>query len=69
MTNKILADYQRDFDRIIHLDQPFKDRLLSKLMTEMEQQYGIPMMKNEEWERENWMVLAMYLKISASRTL
>lgn len=40
---------------------------LANLMTDMERLYSIPMLKNEEWERENRKVIALYRKISRSR--
>lgn len=42
---------------------------LSALMSEMEGQYKIPAFRNEAWEKENPTVLAMYRKISMSRSL
>lgn len=69
MAKKSLLDYQKEYERIIHADQPRKDILLAGLMTEMEKQFKIPMLKNKEWERENIKVLAMYRKLSITRTL
>ena len=60
MAKKSLSDYQREYKRIIHADQPRKDILLAGLMTEMEKQFNIPMLRNELWERENIKVIAMY---------
>ncbi|WP_079524965.1 MULTISPECIES: hypothetical protein [Halobacillus] len=45
-----------------------KDRRFATLMTEMEQAFNIPMLKNQEWERENRAVIALYRKVSRSRT-
>lgn len=69
MAKKSLSDYQREYESIIHADQPRKDILLADLMTEMEKQFKIPMLRNEEWERENVKVIAMYRKLSITRTL
>lgn len=69
MAKKSLLDYQREYERIIHADQPRKDILLAGLMTEMEKQFKIPVQRNIEWERENIKVLAMYRKLSITRTL
>ncbi|KAA0940639.1 hypothetical protein FQ087_21885 [Sporosarcina sp. ANT_H38] len=69
MAKKSLSDYQREYEKIIHTDQPRKDILLSSLMTEMEKQFKIPMLRNEVWERENIKVIAMYRKLSITRTL
>ncbi len=38
-------------------------------MTDMEGYFSIPMLKNEEWERENRKVMALYRKLSRSRAL
>jgi len=69
MAKKSLSDYQREYERIIHADQPRKDILLAGLMTEMKKQFKIPIPRNEEWERENTMVLAMYRKLTITRSL
>ena len=69
MAKKSLLDYQREYERIIYADQPRKGILLTGLMTEMEKQFKIPTIRNEEWERENRKVRAMYRKLSITRTL
>lgn len=45
-----------------------RDRALSRLMTNMELDYHIPSLQNLEWESQNKAVIAMYRKISMSRT-
>lgn len=59
------------YEYIIHSD--LSDRIkalkLSKLMMEMERGYGIPMIRDRDWEKENKAVVAMYRKISRSRNL
>lgn len=45
-----------------------RDRALSRLMTNMELEYHIPSLQNPEWEQEHKSVIAMYRKISMSRT-
>ena len=69
MAKKSLLDYQMEYERIIYADQPRKGILLAGLMTEMEKQFKIPTIRNEEWERENMKVIAMYRKLSITRTL
>ncbi len=54
MAKKSLIDYQRKYERIIHADQSRKDILLAGLMTEMEKQFKIPTLRNEEGEREKY---------------
>lgn len=68
-TKKSLADYQREYEAIIHADQPRRDMLLVGLMTEMEKQFKIPMPRNKEWERENPEIAAMYRKLIITRSL
>ncbi|WP_060205778.1 hypothetical protein [Sporosarcina koreensis] len=68
-TKKSLADYQREYEEIIHADQPKRDMLLVGLMTEMEKQFKIPMPRNKEWERESPEIAAMYRKLMITRSL
>lgn len=66
---KSLADYQREYEEIIHADQPKRDILLVGLLTEMEKQFKIPIPRNKEWENENPTIAAMYRKIIITRSL
>ncbi|MFC5602104.1 hypothetical protein [Sporosarcina koreensis] len=68
-TKKSLEDYQREYEEIIHADQPKKDMLLVGLMTELEKQFKIPSPRNKEWERENPQIAAMYRKLIITRSL
>jgi hypothetical protein len=45
-----------------------RDRALSRLMTNMEIEYHISALRNPEWESKNKAVIAMYRKLSMSRT-
>jgi hypothetical protein len=47
--------------------QQVKTTKLSNLMTEMEELFSIPMLRDDEWESENRKVIALYRKISKSR--
>ena len=66
---KSLADYQREYEKIIFTDQPRRDMLLVELLTEMEEQFKIPKPRNIEWERENPETAAMYRKLIITRSL
>lgn len=66
---KSLADYQLEYEEIIHSDQPKRDMLLVALMTEMEKQFKIPVPRNKEWERDNPEIAAMYRKLTITRSL
>lgn len=49
--------------------EPMRSCLLSELMTEMESEYKIPMIRTEDCETANKAVIALYRKISKSRSL
>lgn len=46
-----------------------RDLKLAALMTRMEQAFYIPMLKNEEWEKENLEVIGLYRQVSDARSL
>ena len=58
---KIAADSQ--------MTQYQKDVRIADLMTDMERIYGIPMLRNEQWERENGYIITIYREISNMRNL
>lgn len=62
-----LSEINKRYEEIMQSDDQNKCRHLADLMTEMERHYKIPMLQNEEWEKENKAVIAMYRKISMSR--
>lgn len=66
-----LSGVNREYELIMHsADKQYdKDVKLSKLMTKMEREFSVPLLKNEQWERNNKKVIAMYRKISNSRKL
>ena len=45
-----------------------RDRALAHLMDQMEQEYHIPALESPEWESKHKAIMAMYRKISMSRT-
>ncbi|MFC0561450.1 hypothetical protein [Halalkalibacter alkalisediminis] len=65
-----LAEIQKEYEEIYHsaLSDHCKAIKYANLMTVMEGIYKVPMLKNEEWEKENKTVIAMYRKLSRSRT-
>ena len=64
----ILRQLNERYEAIMRLnDVNTRDRQLAELMTEMEKQFNIPMLRNETWEKENRTVIALYRKISLSR--
>lgn len=65
-----LVEYNTRYETLIHSDltPQQKDLKLANLMSEMEVAFNIPMIRKPEWEEENRAVIAMYRKISMSRT-
>lgn len=69
---KALKHFEQDFQDILErddLEQERKDIQLSGLMTEMEREFKIPLIRDAEYERENKDVIVLYRKISKSRKL
>ena len=65
-----LAEIQKEYEKILHSDDTdyIKSLKYANLMTVMEGIYKIPMLKNEQWEKENKAAIAMYRKLSRSRS-
>lgn len=70
MPNK-LPFYNQIYENIMFSDdtRDEKDRQLARLMSELERQYNIPIIRDPEWEKQNRSVIALYRKISMSRAL
>lgn len=51
------------------MDQELKDKKLSTLMDILEREFNIPMLRTEEYEKQNRAVIALYRKIARSRSL
>ena len=68
-TMKTLEEINQAYQDITHSDmkEPTRSRKLAGLMTEMESEYNIPMIRTEEWEIRNKAVFVLYRKISMSR--
>ncbi|PGT78175.1 hypothetical protein [Bacillus sp. AFS040349] len=68
---RTLSQINNDYEEIIHgaAKEPYRSRKLADLMDEMEGTYKVPATRNEEWERRNKSIIAMYRKISLSRSL
>ncbi|MEI2357186.1 hypothetical protein [Mesobacillus zeae] len=66
-----LAKFNQKYEAILHSDLSGeeKDKQLSKLMTEMESEFNIPSIRNEEWEKKTRAVIALYRKVSRTRGL
>lgn len=68
---KELQKINEKFERVAFSDlaDDAKSREYAKLMTEMENKFQIPISKNDQQEKENEAVVALYKIISASRSL
>ena len=66
---KTLSEINQQYQEITHSDmkEPTRSRKLAGLLTEMEAEYNIPMIRTEEWEIRNKAVFVLYRKISLSR--
>ncbi|WJQ02173.1 hypothetical protein QT234_18190 (plasmid) [Geobacillus stearothermophilus] len=65
----MLSQFQKRYEDIMSGDmsRQERNRRLAALMTEMEQVFQIPLVRNEEWERRHKAIIALYRKISLSR--
>lgn len=64
-----MKEIHEEYERILHgdLSAEEKSRRFAKLMTKMEREFDIPILRNVEWERKNKAVVSLYRKISMSR--
>lgn len=71
MPNKSLKYFNDEYEKIHYSDLSDEQKGIkyAELMTEMEQLYKIPILKDEAWEQENKKIIAMYRKLSMSRAL
>lgn len=65
----MLSQFQKRYEDIMSGDmsRQERNRRLAALMTELEAEYNIPLLRNEEWERRHKAIIALYRKISLSR--
>ncbi len=64
-----LTELNEDYEQIMRSPTgDARDRALAQLMDRMEREYHIPALQNSAWEAEHKAVIAMYRKISMSRT-
>lgn len=68
---KNLKEFDNCYESLINSNKSNneKSHKISELMTEMEKEFEIPILKNHEWEEENKAVTALYRKMSISRDL
>ncbi|MFB7642760.1 hypothetical protein [Peribacillus butanolivorans] len=67
---KTLSKIDEEYQEInLLVKEPMRSHLLIELMTEMEREYHIPMIRTENWEIKNKTVIALYRKINLSKNL
>jgi hypothetical protein len=66
-----LAKINRKYEEILHsqMSDEQKNLALAKLMTQMEREFEIPALENDDYEKKNKAVMALYRKISMSRNI
>lgn len=66
-----LRKYEEQYEQILHsaTTDNRKGILFGRLMTEMENAFHIPMLKDEAWDEAHPEVIALYRKVSNSRNL
>ncbi len=71
MAKRTLAWFNNEYEKVFYsgLSDEQKSVEYGSLMTEMENEFKIPTLRNQEWEKENRSVIALYRKISKSRDL
>lgn len=65
----MLSQIQKRYEDIMsgNMSRDERNRRLAALMTEMEAEYNIPLVRDEEWERRHKAIIALYRKISLTR--
>lgn len=65
-----LQQLHHDYEQILHTLMPgvAQDKALSALMDRIKAEFGVPLMRDPTWERNHKAVIALYLKVSKSRT-
>lgn len=68
---RTLTQINREYETILQgeASEPAKSQQLAALMSEMEREHHVPAIRNAAWERQNPATIALYRKISMSRSL
>lgn len=65
-----LGEIQNQYERIMQQPEgPERDKSLSDLIDVAKREFDMPLIQNEAWERKNRAVIAMYKKLSMSRSM
>lgn len=64
-----LKTINQDYEKILQSKTSNYDKAVQfgRLMSIMEKEFSVPLLKNQEWENQNRKVIALYRKISRSR--
>lgn len=69
MTVGEMLKWTERFNQILGGAQTLKDKRLAQLMTDLEQAYDIPILNNEDYNRENPFVVQLYRAVSEARNI
>jgi len=71
MNDKTLNWFNNEYEKILYSDlsDEQKDVEYKSLMSEMEYEFKVPVLRDELWEKDNRAVIALYRKIAKSRKL
>ena len=65
-----LVELHQEYERIMQTTRPGveQDQALSHLMDRIAKEFGVPLLHDPEWEQKHRPVIALYRKVSESRT-
>lgn len=69
MTVGEMLKWTERFNQILGGAQCLKDKRLAQLMSDLEQTYNIPILNNEDYNRENPFVVQLYRAVSEARSI
>lgn len=69
MTVGEMLKWTERFNQILGGAQCLKDKRLAQLMTDLKQAYNIPILNDEEYNRENPFVVHLYRAVSEARSV
>ena len=69
MTFGEMKAWTERFNQILGGAQCLKDKRLANLMTDLEQAYSIPILNDEDYNRENPFVVQLYRAVAEARNI
>lgn len=66
---RTLRQIKAVYEKVLHaeMNERVKGIKLASLMKEIERDYNMPIRRDEDWEKQNHEVMALYRKISISK--